>query len=195
MRRLFYIVVLLLPLAAFVACLLEVRRMIDAGASMPALLLMFAALALMTLIEGLIFKYWVLPGWGQAISERLYAGNYTPDDDPLVMLAEKIRREKDAALLPELVRMVHRDAGRLRSWQELANIQLQEFSQAEEAVETMLKGAAKVHPAEDRAFLLYRAATTCEKHLQNTPRAQELYAQVARRYPRTAYGKMAAKRG
>lgn len=193
MRRLLYIIVLLLPLAGFVVCLPEVRRMIDDGASVPALLLMFAALVVMTLIEGLLFKYWVLPRWGQAISERLYAGNYTPDDDPLVQLAEKIRREKDATLLPELIRMVQQDARRLRSWQELAGIQLLEFAQAEAAVETLLKGAAKVRPTEDRAFLLYRAATTCEKHLQDAARAKKLYEQVARRFPRTAYGKLAEK--
>lgn len=168
--------------------------MIDDGASVSALLLMFAALAVMTLIEGLLFKYWVLPRWGEAIGERLYAGDYTPDDDPLVILAEKIRREKDATLLPELIRMVQKDARRLRSWQELAGIQLQEFAQAEAAVETLLKGATKVRPAEDSAFLLYRAATTCEKYLQDDARAETLYEQVARRFPRTTYGKLAGKK-
>lgn len=194
MRRFFSILVVLLPVAAFVACLPEVRRMIDEGMVLYGMLAMFGALAVMTLLETLIFKWWVLPAWGRAISDRLYAGSYTPDDDALVVLVEKIRREKDASLMPQLVRMVQRDARRLRAWQELANLQLYEFSQSREAVDTLLQGAEQVEPVEDRAFLLYRAAKTCEQHLRDAARAQDLYEQTARRFPRTAYGQLAAKK-
>lgn len=194
MRRLFYIIVLLLPLLGFVLCLPLVRSLIDAGMWLYGLLLMFAALAIMTLVETLLFRYWVLPGWGRAISERLYAGTYTPDTDPLVVLAETIRRDKDAAQLPELERMVRRDARRVRAWLELANIQLEEFARAEAAVATMVEGAELVRPADDRAFLLYRAAKICEHHLRDADRAQKLYAAAARRFPRTTYGQLAARR-
>lgn len=194
MRRFFSILVVLLPVAGFVACLPEVRYMIDEGKVLYGMLLMFGALGVMTLLETLLFKFWVLPAWGRAISDRLYAGSYTPEDDALVVLVEKIRREKDAGLMPQLVRMVQQDARRMRAWQELANLQLYEFAQSREAVETLLQGAEKVEQAEDRAFLLYRAAKTCEQHLRDAARAKELYEQAARRYPRTAYGKLAAQK-
>ncbi len=194
MRRLLYIVVLLLPPAGFVLSLWEVRRMLDAGQAVPGLLLMFGALVVMTLLEAVLFKYWVLPRWGQAISERLYAGTYTPDDDPVVMLAAQIRQQKDRALLPKLEQMVRRDARRLRSWQELTNVYLEEFADAPAALRFMQEGAAQVRPAEDRAFLLYRAAKLCENHLRDAAKAQELYALAARRHPRTTYGKLAQER-
>ncbi|MBQ1959962.1 MAG: hypothetical protein II349_00360 [Akkermansia sp.] len=194
MRRFFSILVVLLPVAGFVACLPEVRHMIDEGKVLYGMLLMFGALGVMTLLETLLFKFWVLPAWGRAISDRLYAGSYTPEDDALVVLVEKIRREKDAGLMPQLVRMVQQDARRMRAWQELANLQLYEFAQSREAVETLLQGAERVEQAEDRAFLLYRAAKTCEQHLRDAARAKELYEQAARRYPRTAYGKLAAQK-
>ncbi|MBR5523428.1 MAG: hypothetical protein IKV82_08195 [Akkermansia sp.] len=192
MRRWLSIIALLLPLAGFVACLGEVRCLIDGGMTVYGLLLMFAALAIMTAVEALLFKYWVLPGWGRAISERLYEGTYTPDQDPLVSLAAHIRREKDVSRLPELARLVQRDASRMRGWQELANLQLEECGDAAAAVHTLLEGAARVSPKEDRAYLMYRAAHLCEQRLHDAPRAAELYAQTARRFPRTTYGKKAA---
>lgn len=193
MRRIVSVIVLMLPPIAFVVCLSAVREQIDTGHVLQGMLLMFGALAVMTLVETLLFKYWVLPKWGQAVSERLYAGNYTPEDDALVLLAERIRKDKDASQLPELERMVRREPRRLRAWRELADVQLLEFEQAEAALATMLEGAKRVRPAEDRAFLLYRAAKLCEQHLKNRTRAQELYEMAARQYPRTTYGRLAAK--
>ncbi|MBQ9834930.1 MAG: hypothetical protein IJ985_04990 [Akkermansia sp.] len=194
MRRFFAILAVLLPVAGFVACLPEVRHFIDEGMVVYGMLLMFGALVIMTLLETLLFKWWVLPAWGRSISERLYAGTYAPEDDALVALADKIRQEKDEQLMPQLVRMVQRDSRRPRAWQELANLQLYEFSQPQEAVASLLQGADKVKAKEDRAFLLYRAAKTCEQHLNDAARAKDLYEQTARRFPRTTYGKLAAKK-
>ncbi len=194
MRRLVYIIVLLLPPVGFVLSLGEVRRMLDAGQSVPGLLLMFGSLVVMTLLEALLFRFLVLPRWGQAVSERLYAGTYTPDDDPVVMLAKQICTQKDRSLLPRLEKMVRQDARRLRGWQELAHVYLDEFADAKAAVRCMREGAAYVRPAEDKAFLLYRAAKVCENQLHDAAQAQDLYALAARRYPRTAYGKLAKAR-
>lgn len=193
MRRLLLAVVILLPVIAFVAVLPVVERYIDRGSSLTGVGIMLAALAVMAAAEGLLFRYIILPRWGQSVSERLYAGTYTPDSDPLAVLCDRIRNTHDAALLPQLEKQVQRECRRVRAWQELANIRAEEFGDPEAAVAALQQGCAAVRPAEDRAMLLYRAAGLCENRLNDRPRALSLYSEAARRFPRTVYGRKAAE--
>lgn len=194
MRRTCQLFHLLLPVALFVAVLFKVRSLIDAGDARHALFIMLGALALLALWEGLLLKCWLLPLWGQALGERVYGGTYTPDEDALVALSARIRRERASALMPDFEAMVQRDASRLRSWTELADLHALVWGDRSAALQALLRGAEQVAAAEDRAYLLWRAAVFCENHLHDIAEANRLYARAAELYPRTAYGVQAAKK-
>ncbi len=194
MRLLIKLIVVLLPLAGFVWGVMELQTLMAEGRGMESIAWLLGALALLAAVEGLLFRYWLLPSFGEKLGERIYAGGYWPEDDPLLVLVERIRREKDAQLLPPLEKAVLADARRMRGWLEYAHVLQEVFNRHEEALQVLYRGAAKVRPVEDRPMLLCRAAHIAANELRDTARAQELYREAAQRYPRSTYGKLAASR-
>jgi len=194
MLRLFRVLNFLLPVVLFVAVLLKVRDFFDAGDARTGLLVALGAVVVLTIWMTVLIRCSVLPAVGQAIGERVYGGSYLPDEDPLVVLATRIRREHESSLLPEFEALVRREPFRARAWTELASLRGDEFGDFRGAREALMRGAEMVEEAEDRAFLLYRAAGVCERRLGDAAGARELYNRAAECYPATAYGRKAAQK-
>lgn len=190
--RFFCILNLLLPVALFAGGMVWVRELFDSGDVRQGLLVVGGALVVLALWEGLLIRYLVLPVWGRAVGERVYAGSYTPDQDALLEMSARIRRENAPELLPEFERLVRRESFRTRAWTELAALQAEVCRRPEDALQSLLQGAEKVPEAEERAFLLCRAATLCDKQLSDPARARQLLERAAADYPDTAYGRRAA---
>lgn len=188
------VLVVLLPVGAFALALQPVQKLMFGGETTQGIILLLVALVLLAVVEGLLFRYWVLPGWGEKMAERLYAGSYTPENDALARLVERLVSEKDAALLPELRAMVLRQPRRLRGWLELARLQQELLLDAAAAVATLEEAATAVREPEDAAMLLYRAGTLCESVLQNSARACEIWQRAVDVYPATVYGARSATR-
>lgn len=186
--------IMLLPLLLFAGAVLIVRDKLFAGERLYPLLILLGALALLAIVEGLIFRYWVLPAWGGKLADKIYAGSYDPKTDALAQLSTRIQKEKDAALLPEMEKLVHQQADRTRGWLELARIHQYCFDHPQKALDTLLEGAKRSSAREDRALLLYRAASLCEKTLSSPEKAQEIYNTAATQFPKTTYGKKAAQK-
>lgn len=193
MRRFMLIFLFLLPLAAFVLSLSFVDACFDEGEAVKGIVIMLGALTVLVAVEYLFLRYCLLPHWAQNLGERLYAGNYSPLEDKVVAVAERIRLEGDETLLPQLETLVQADSSRMRGWRELADVQLHVFHRPEDAVATLLEAEGHVSGKEDRALLLYRAAQWTENRLNNPARARELYALAAQKYPATVYGRRAGK--
>ncbi len=195
MGRLIKIVAVLLPLAGFVLAVLYVRHLMDEGQGMLSIACLLGALAALALVEVSLFKFWLLPPLAGELGERVYAGgNYSPAADALLVLVERIRQEKDRSLLPELEKLVRADARRTRGWQEHAHLLQDVFADAPAALDVLRQGATRAGGKEDRAMLLCRAAYLAADALRNPELARELYTEAADRYPRTAYGKLAASK-
>lgn len=188
------VLVVLLPVGAFALALQPVQKLMFGGETTQGIILLLVALVLLAVVEGLLFRYWVLPGWGEKMAERLYAGSYTPENDALARLVERLVSEKDTALLPELRALVLRQPRRLRGWLELARLQQELQHDAAASVATLEEAATAVREPEDAAMLLYRAGTLCESALQNMARAREIWQRAADVYPTTVYGAKAAAR-
>ena len=186
------VLVVLLPVGAFALALQPVQKLMFGGETTQGIILLLVALVLLAVVEGLLFRYWVLPGWGEKMAERLYAGSYTPENDELARLVERLVNEKDAALLPELRALVLRQPRRLRGWLELARLQQELQHDAAAAVATLEEAATAVREPEDAAMLLYRAGSLCASALQNMARAREIWQRAADIYPATVYGAKAA---
>ena len=92
--RAFQLLVALVPLAGFALALQPVQERMFGGQATQGLLLLLAVLAVLAVVEGLLFRYWILPRWGDKVAERLYAGSYLPENDALAQLAERIMNEK-----------------------------------------------------------------------------------------------------
>ncbi len=189
MGRFAKLIAVLLPLAGFVFAVLQVRALMDEGQGLQAIGLLLASLVGLALVEGLLFKWWILPPIAGELGERVYAGgSYTPSGDRLLVLVERIRQEKDRDLLPELEKLVLADARRARAWQEYAHVQSEVFADAPAALAVLRRGAERVRGKEDRAMLLCRAAYIAR---HDSFLARELYEEAARKYPNTVYGKLA----
>lgn len=188
------VLVVLLPVGAFALALQPVQKLMFGGETTQGIILLLVALVLLAVVEGLLFRYWVLPGWGEKMAERLYAGSYTPENDALARLVERLVSEKDTALLPELRALVLRQPRRLRGWLELARLQQELQHDTAAAVATLEEAATAVREPEDAAMLLYRAGSLCESALQNMARAREIWQRAADVYPTTVYGAKAAAR-
>ncbi len=190
MGRLVRIVAVLLPLAGFVLAVLQVRRLMDEGQGLLSLAVLLGALAALALVEGVLFKCWILPPIAGELGERVYAGgNYSPSRDALLVLVERIRETRERSLLPELEQLVLADARRTRGWQEYAHVLQEVFADTPAALEVLRRGAACVCDKEDRAMLLCRAAHAAQ---HDSFLARELYEEAARKYPNTVYGKLAS---
>ena len=194
MKRLLKVGNLLLPLVLFALVMLKIRSFFSEGEALTGLFVMLGALVVLVVWLGLLLRFCFLPVWGHMISERVYMASYSPDEDPLVALAGRIRREHDRELLPQFELLVRQESARPRAWTELANLLADEFRDPAAAVAALLRGAEQVPGKEDRALLLYRAARLCESRLQDSARAAEIYAEVAARYPATAYGRRALQK-
>ncbi len=189
------LIAVLLPLGAFVLAVLHVRGLMDAGERFASIVWLVGALVVLALVEGLLFKCWILPPIARELGERVYAGGtYSPAEDALLVLVERIRQEADRTLLPELERLVLADARRTRGWQEYARLLQDVFGDAPAALGTLRRGAEQVADKDDRAMLLCRAAYLASAALHDAALAEELYREAAGRYPRTAYGRFAAER-
>lgn len=194
MSRFFQVLAALLPLALFVGGNLVVKDLFERGEGKDGIILMLLSLVALAVCEGLLFKLWLLPAWSRSLSERVYSGSYTPDQDALVVLIDRIRQEKDRLLLEDLARLVRQDATRARGWMEWAALLEDEFHDREEALKVLLDGAGHMRRKEDKAMFLYRAAHLCETRMGKVERARELYAEAAKTFPRTAFGQQAAAR-
>ncbi len=194
MKLVFRIIVALIPLAGFVWVVMELQRLMAEGHPGHAFGWLFVALVALAVVEGVLVRFWVLPTFAQMLGERIYAGGYWPDADPLLVLVSRIRREKDETLLPQLEKAVLADAQRVRGWQEYAHVLQEVFGRHEEALLQLSRGATKVKPREDRPMLLCRAAHIASADLRDEARAQELYREAAERFPDTTYGELAASR-
>ncbi len=195
MGRLVKLFVVLLPLAGFVLVVLQVRELMDEGQGLLALAWLLGALVGLAVLETAIFKFWILPPFAGELGERVYAGGgYTPAEDALLVFVERIRQEKAAELLPELEKRVLADARRARGWLEYAHVFQEVFGDTSAALDVLRKGVVRVRDKEERAMLLCRAAYLAMDALRDSTLARELYSEAAERYPRTAYGKLAANK-
>lgn len=192
MRRFFQLLAALVPLGLFALALQPVQQRLYGGHATQGILLLLAALAILALLEGLLFRYWILPGWSEKMAERLYAGSYLPEDDALARLTERIEREKDAALMPELERLVRSQGWRLRGWLELARLQQDLLHDAPAALKTLESASRCVRDPEDKALLMFRAAQLCRKSLNDPAAARQWWQRAASEYPATVYGRRAA---
>ena len=193
MPRLFaYLLVVLAPLGAFAWWVMgPVQARLYHGSPTMGILLMLAGLAALALVEGALFKFWLIPLCARVMSERFSSGSYLPEDDPLVRLVAEV--SQDPQRLPELVRLVESDPQRTRGWLELAR--MMERDAPAQAVEKLCQGAQKLrHNKEEAALLMWRAITLAEKHPELAEKASTLLSELASAYPETSYGQLALKR-
>lgn len=186
------LILLLTPISAFTAWLLgPVQQQLHQGRLLTGILYMLGGLAVLALVEGLLLKFYMLPRWARTISERLYAGNYIPDDDPLVRLVHSIVVDHHLERIPELERLAQADPRRVRTWQELASIYETLLRQPATAVDALLRGATAVKNPEDAAMLMWRAVSLCKRHPELAEQAPTLRQQLIEQYPHSVYGKLA----
>ena len=195
MRRLINrLLIIFAPLGAFIFWITgPVQQHFARGEGLVSILLMLAGLAVFVLIEALLLRYWFLPVCARAMSEKLYAGSYFAQDDPLMLISRQISAENRHDLLPHLIRCVEDDPRRVSAWLELARVLHDHIHDSPQAVQCLLRGANAVRRKEDKAFLLWRAAVMCEKDPAQAFQADEIYRKISDDYPNTAYGKLARK--
>ncbi len=157
-----------------------------------AIAMLLLGLAVMGCAQGLIFKLWLLPAWAGAISERLYAGSYFPEDDPIASLAAQIFSQHRPDLIPELERLVLADASRTRAWLELARALELEAHDHPRAAEALQRGAKAVKDRDDAAMLLWRAFVLLNKNPTTKKEANALLEHLRSEYSSTTYGRLAA---
>lgn len=186
--------IMALPVAVFwVVVQTVVMQLIHVGDASNALVYVFGGVLIIAVWEGLAFRAWVLPFIGRVFSTSVYGGGYSAQDDPLLALAARIRSSKDSSLLPEFLAMVEQDKGRARVWSELAALYDDTFHNLPETLAALLQGAEHANSAQDRAMFLYRAAKMRFSRMGDSAGARELYARAASLYPRTVYGRKAAR--
>ncbi|MCQ2372059.1 MAG: hypothetical protein MJ058_08435 [Akkermansia sp.] len=192
MSRTKLVIFALLPLVAFALGLLWVDHLFTAGEGLRGICWLIGMLALFALVEGIYLRRVLIPLWGEKVAERIYAGSYVPDEDPLVQLAERVRETRDEAQLAKLEKAVRAQGWRYRGWMELAAIQRDVFSNPAAACSTLQEGAAAVEDPQDAAMLLYRAAHVAEAAAHDAALAESLRRKAAADYPETVYGRKAA---
>lgn len=190
----------LAPLGAYIGWVrYAVLGKLARGETLEMLLMLLAGLAALAVVEGLLFKFYLLPAWAHALSERLYGGHYFPEDDPLAQLTRRMEAAPHPDLIPQLTRLAEADPCRVRVWLELARF-LEPQSPAE-AARCLLRGAELIaahkrfsrSAKEDAALLLWRAAVLLRKHSELAPQASPILTRLRQLYPATAYGKLARK--
>ena len=194
LRRLFQLVAVACPIGLFVLALEPVQQLMYGGHGTQGILLLVGALALLAVAEGLLFRCWILPSWSEKLAEHLYAGSYLPEEDTLARLIDCIEREKNAALIPELERLVQQQRWRLRGWLELARLQQELLHDAASALASLEKATRYIKAPEDAALLLFRAAQLCEKSLHDEAACRQWLQRAVDAHPDTVYGRRAAAR-
>lgn len=184
----------LLPLYPFALATGVVMEWLENGQKLHGILLLAGSLAALALVEGVIFRLWILPALGQSLGEKLYGGSYLPEEDELAHLAARIRRTEDVSLLPSMRRLVLSQRKRARGWLELARLYQDVAHDEEAALLALLEGSEAVSDREERAMFLYRAGALAADKLQSPARATEYFSRAACLFPQTAYGKHAAAR-
>lgn len=188
--------IMAMPVAALVWLVQAVvEPLYRTGEVWTALGYAFGAVVVLAVWEGLAFRAWLLPLFGRGVSAVVYGGGYSAQDDPLAVLAARIRQSRDAALLPEFLEVVQQQRTRARAWTELADIYEQCFNNLPEALRALEQGAELAEPDEDRAMLLCRAARLRRSRLNDAAGADELLRLAAKLYPHTAYGREAGRVG
>lgn len=195
MRQLARLLVALIPLYVFIWWMLvPVPEYLYHKDTMIGLVMLLGGVVTLAVAEGMIFKLWLLPLWAQHMSERLYAGSYLPEDDPLVILSARIIQEHATELIPELTRMVEKDdPGRVRAWLELAHVLEAVAKNLPLAAEKLLLGARCVKDDEDAAMLMWRAMAIYKK-IMDSERELSICKKLVDLYPFTSYGKLAVTR-
>lgn len=193
LRYVFQSLAVLIPIGLFALALQPVQQRLYGGHATQGILLLLGALALLAVVEGLLFRYWILPGFSEKVAERLYAGSYLPEDDALARLVEQAESEKSAEILALLEAQVRRDGCRLRGWLELARLRQEVQHDAASALAALEEATRSVRDPEDVALLMFRAAHVCEKSLQDSAAARRWFERAAAEYPHTVYGRRAAK--
>lgn len=191
-RRFFQLLVVLVPLGAFALALEPVQQRLYGGHATEGIVMLLGALVALTVVEGFLFRYWVLPGWSDRMAERLYAGSYLPENDSLARLVEQILASKDPAALEQLQTLVRSNPRRLRGWLELARLQQELLPDASVALATLVDAASAVRDPEDAALLLYRAGRLCEKSLHDAASSTRYLQRVVDEYPGTVYARRAS---
>lgn len=192
MRHVLRLLLALIPFYVFVWWMLgPVSKRLYGAEPLNGILMLVAGVVVLGVLEGYIFKTWLLPIWARAMSERLYAGSYLPDDDPLVVLSTRIITEHRHDLVPELERLVMADRRRVRAWLELARVLEDELKDNSHAARQLLCGAEAVRSKEDAAFLMWRAAMIYKKNESSRAGAREVCSSIVQRYPRTQYARLA----
>lgn len=194
LRRLFQLVAVACPIGLFALALQPVQQRMYGGHGTQGILMLLGALVLLAVVEGLLFRYWILPGWSEKLAERLYSGSYVPGDDSLAQLVERIEQEKDAALMPELEKVVMQQRWRLRGWLELARLQMELQRDAVSALASLEKATRFIKAPEDAALLMFRAAQLCEKSMNDAAAARSWLQRAVDSHPDTVYGRRAAAR-
>ena len=194
MGRFLRLLVVLLPLGLFVLVLQPVQELMFGGQATRGIVLLLAALALLALAEGLMFRYWILPGWCGKVAERLYAGSYLPGQDALACLIDRIEQTGDCSLLPALQQLVRQQPRRSRGWLALARFRHQLQGDPAGALETLEQATTFISSPEDTALLLFRAGKLCETGLHDNARARDYWQRAATTCPATAYGRKAAEK-
>ncbi len=197
-RLFFQLVVALIPVYVFAIGIgISTMALTDAGGTKWSYSQWIASMLLGVLVlvvtESFIFRLWLLPKWAQALSERFYGGTYFPTDDPLASLAQLIIDQHCGERVPELEKLVLSDPSRTRGWMELARVAEIELKDLQQAAGYMLTGARKVGRKEDAAMLMWRAVTLLHRDQVSRPRAEEIRRELMQRYPKTTYGRLAAK--
>ncbi|MBR1982778.1 MAG: hypothetical protein IKA23_08515 [Akkermansia sp.] len=192
MLRFLQLCVALVPLGLFSLVLEPVQLRLYGGHATQGILWLLAALAALAVVEGLLFRYWILPDWSDKMAERLYAGSYLPENDALATLVEQIARDKDTSQLPRLENLVLQQPSRLRGWLEYARLQHELLHDAAAALMTLDKACSHVRAPEDVALLMYRAALLCQKSLHDPAQSRNRLLLLVQKYPATVYGRRAA---
>ena len=192
MSRTKLIALAIAPLLLFALGLLYVDARLTEGDMLRGICSIVLLLALLAAVEGVILRKILIPLWGEKVAERIYAGSYVPDDDPLVQLAERVRASRDEALLAKLEKAVRAQGWRYRGWMELAAIHRDVFSNPAAACNSLQEGSAAVEDPQDAAMLLYRAAHVAQDAMRDATLANSLRHKAAADFPQTVYGRKAA---
>lgn len=193
-KLLLRLLIVALPMIAFWGLLqVVVMPLFHAGDALSALVFVFGGVVFLAVCEGAALRAWLLPWFGRVLHASVYGGSYSAADDPLAAMAARIRSTADASLLPRFMELVEQEPSRVRAWTELASLYADTFRNVPEALQALLKGSECADSDEDRAMLLYRAAQMRRTRMGDKVGAAELARQVSALYPRTVYGKKAAR--
>lgn len=137
---------------------------------------------------------WVWPLFGEWVADVVYGDRRLGGDDPLEQLALEVRRTRSQEAMDRLRQYAEENGDRTRVWTECATLLRDVLQRPAEAAETLEYGASFAGSKEDRALLLYRAASLYDSLPDKHEKALQLWKLASERYPETTYGAHAAER-